>query len=198
MKIIVNDSEKGPLTHDQWKEARKLLLAHPASGRVMNLDEACEAQRARVWPVAAALLVGSWIMALIFALAGNGDGGIAMFAAGIFVPLVTYLCVCLSVAFGRPRFAERYRGHPEPGVLVKADEAGLRIGERSAAWPDIALAAMRFRTDVDGEYVLQRLQLARGFEGEALDLELIEQGRAVVGYAFLQLCPQPPERARRR
>jgi hypothetical protein len=198
MKIFVEDSEKGPLTHDQWKEARKLLLGHPASGRVMTLDEACEAQRAMQFPIAATLFICGCCMALVFTFTGNGGGALAAFGAGTFVALVTYLGVQLVVAHGRPGFAERYRGHPEPGVLVKADEAALSIGERSAAWPDIALAAMRFRTDVDGEYVLQRLHLGRAFEGEALDLELIEQGRAVVGYAFLQLCPQPPERARRR
>jgi hypothetical protein len=67
----------------------------------------------------------------------------------------------------------------------------LTIGERAAAWSDISLAATHFRTDVDREYILERLTLARAFEGVDLDLDLIEKGQAVVGYAFLRLCPEP-------
>ena len=37
----------------------------------------------------------------------------------------------------------------------------------------------------------ERLTLARAFEGVDLDIDLIEKGRAVVGYAFLRLCPEP-------
>ena len=191
MKVFVNNRESGPLTQSQWKEARKLLLRHPASGRVMNLDEACRAQRHVGVLIGVTLLAGCWIMALFFAIAGSADGAFAMFVGGVFVGPVTYLGVALSVLIRRAGLAERYRGHPEPGVLVKADDAELSIGERTAAWPDIAVAAMRFRTDADGEYVLERLKLARAFEGVDLDLDLIEKGHAVVGYAFLRLCPEP-------
>ena len=130
-------------------------------------------------------------MALIYAMDGRMDGMIGLFAGGVLIGPATYLGVSLSVSMRRASLAERYRGLPEPGVLVKADEAGLSIGEWAAAWPDIALAAMRFRTDVDGEYILERLKLARAFEGVDLDLDLIEKGHAVVGYAFLRLCPEP-------
>jgi len=192
MKVFVDNRESGPLTQRQWKEARKLLPGHPASGRVMNLDEACQAQRRAGIVVGATLLAGCWIMAVFFAIVGSMDGMIGLFAGGVFILPATYLGVRLSVLIGRAGLAERYRGLPEPGVLVKADEAGLSIGERAAAWPDIALAAMRFRTDVDGEYILERLKLACAFEGVDLDLDLIEKGHAVVGYAFLRLVPEPP------
>jgi hypothetical protein len=192
MKVFVDDRESGPLTQRQWKEARKLLLGHPASGRVMNREEACQAQRRMGLAIGAALLAGCWILALIYAIAGSVDGMIGLFAGGVLIGPATYLGFRLSVLIRRAGLAERYRGLPEPGVLVKADEAGLSIGERAAAWPDIALAAMRFRTDTDGEYMLERLKLARAFEGVDLDLDLIEKGRAVVGYAFLRLCPEPP------
>jgi hypothetical protein len=158
----------------------------------MNLDEACQAQRRVGIVVGATLLAGCWIMAVFFAIVGSMDGMIGLFAGGVFILPATYLGVRLSVLIGRAGLAERYRGLPEPGVLVKADEAGLSIGERAAAWPDIALAAMRFRTDVDGEYILERLKLACAFEGVDLDLDLIEKGHAVVGYAFLRLVPEPP------
>ena len=108
-------------------------------------------------------------MALIYAMDGRMDGMIGLFAGGVFIGPATYLGFWLSVSTGRAGLAERYRGLPEPGVFVKADAAGLSIGERAAAWPDIALAAMRFRTDVDGEYILERLKLARAFEGVDLD-----------------------------
>ena len=192
MKVFVDNRESGPLTQRQWKEARKLLPGHPASGRVMNLDEACQAQRRAGIVVGATLLAGCWIMAVFFAIVGSMDGMIGLFAGGVFILPATYLGVRLSVLIGRAGLAERYRGLPEPGVLVKADEAGLSIGERAAAWPDIALAAMRFRTDVDGEYILERLKLACAFEGVDLDLDLIDKGHAVVGYAFLRLVPEPP------
>ena len=190
MKVIVDNRESGPLTHRQWKEARKLLPGHPASGRVMNPDEARRAQLRRGMIIGGALLVLGWVLALIFAIAGSSDGAIGMLAAGIIV----WLATCLGFWLSLPRRAglvERYRGLPEPGVLVKADEAGLTIGERAAAWPDISLAATCFRTDADGEYILERLTLARAFEGVDLDIDLIEEGHAVVGYAFLRLCPEP-------
>ena len=192
MKVIVDNRESGPLTHRQWKEARKLLLDGPASGRVMNLDEACRAQRRMGLFIGSVLLAGCWILALIYAILGSVDGMIGLFAGGILILPATYLGVWLSVSIRRRGLAQRYRGLPEPGVLVKADEAGLSIGERAAAWPDIALAAMRFSTDADGDYILERLKLARAFEGVDLDLDLIEKGRAVVGYTFLRLCPEPP------
>jgi hypothetical protein len=193
MKVFVDNRESGPLTQKQWREARKLLLGHPASGRVMNLDEACQSQRRMGMAIGAVLLACCWILALIFAIVGSVDGMIGLFAGGVLSWLAIYLGVWLSVSIGRAGLAERYRGGlPEPGVLVKADEAGLSIGERAAAWTDIALAAMRLRTDCDGEYILERLKLARAFEGVDLDLDLIEKGRAVVGYAFLRLCPEPP------
>jgi hypothetical protein len=50
---------------------------------------------------------------------------------------------------------------------------------------------MRFRTDGEGEYILERLTLAGAFEGVDLDVDLIEKGRAVVGYVFFRLCPEP-------
>lgn len=189
MKVFVDNRESGPLTQRQWKEARKLLLGHPASGRVMNLDEACQAQLRMGLALGAFLLAGCWIFALFFAIVGSKDGMIGLFAAGVLI--MPAACLGFRLQFSRAGFAERYRGLPEPGVLVKADEAGLSIGERAAAWPDIALAAMRFRTDVEGEYILERLKLARAFEGVDLDLDLIEKGHAVVGYAFLRLCPEP-------
>ena len=189
MKVFVDNRESGPLTQRQWKEARKLLPGHPASGRVMNLDEACRAQRRMELVIGAVLLAGCWILALIYAILGSVDGMIGLFAGGM---PATYLGVWLSVSIRRRGLAERYRGFPEPGVLLKADEAGLSIGERAAAWPDIAVAAMRFGTDTDGDYILERLKLARAFEGVDLDLDLIEKGRAVVGYTFLRLCPEPP------
>jgi hypothetical protein len=191
MKVFVDNRERGRLTQRQWKEARRLLRGHPASGRVMNLDEACRAQRHVGLVIGTTLLAGCWIMALFFAIVGSADGMIGLFAGGVFILPATYLGVSLSVLIGRAGLAERYRGHPEPGVLVKADEAGLSIGERAAAWPDIALAAMRFRTDADREFILERLKLARAFEGVDLDLDLVEKGHAVVGYAFLRLCPEP-------
>ena len=192
MKVFVDNRVSGPLTQGQWKEARKLLPCHPASGCVMNLDEARPAQLRTGMIIGVALLVGCWILAFIFAIVGSSAGAIANFAGGVIVWLMTYLGFWFSVFIRRAGFVERYRGLPEPGVLVKADEAGLTIGERTAAWPDISLAATRFRTDVDGEYILERLTLARAFEGVDLDLDMIEKGRAVVGYVFLRLCPEPP------
>jgi len=125
MKVIVDNRESGPLTHRQWKEARKLLLDGPASGRVMNLDEACRAQRRMELVIGAVLLAGCWILALIYAILGSVDGMIGLFAGGM---PATYLGVWLSVSIRRRGLAERYRGFPEPGVLLKADEAGLSIG----------------------------------------------------------------------
>jgi len=40
VKDFVDNREGGPLTQRQWKEARKFLARHPASGRVMSPDEA--------------------------------------------------------------------------------------------------------------------------------------------------------------
>jgi hypothetical protein len=191
MKVFVNNRESGLLTQMQWKQARKLLADHPASGRVMNPDEARRANLRRGMVVGTILLVCSWILALIFAIVGSSDGAIAGVIAGVILWLAIYLGFWLSFPIKRAGLVERYRGLPEPGILVKADEAGLTIGERAAAWPDISLAAMRFRTDVDGDYILERLTLARAFEGVDLDLDLIEKGHAVVGYAFLRLCPKP-------
>jgi hypothetical protein len=191
MKVFVDNRESGPLTQRQWKEARKLLPGHPASGRVMTLDEVRRAQLRRGMVIGLAFLVACWILALIFAIVGRSDGAIGNFVGGVVVWFGTYLGFWLSVPIRRAGLAERYPGLPDPGVLVKADEAGLTIGESAAAWPDIALAAARFTTDVDGEYMLERLALARAFENVDLDLDLIENGRAVVGYAFLRLCPEP-------
>ena len=191
MKVFVNNCESGPLTQSQWKEARKGLARHPASGRVMNPGEARRARLLTGMTAGTALLVLSWIMASIFALVGSADGAIGMFFAGIFLWVALTVGFWLSFPIRRASLVERYRGLPEPGILVKADEAGLTIGERAAAWPEISLAATRFRTDADGEYVLERLTFERAFEGVDLDLDLIEEGDAVVGYAFLRLCPEP-------
>ena len=191
MKVVVNNRENGPLTQSQWKEARKFLPRHPACGRVMNPDDARRARLLTGMTAGTALLVLSWILAAIFALVGGSDGAIGMFAAGIILWLALTVGFWLSFPIRRASLVERYRGLPEPGLLVKADEAGLTIGEQTAAWPDISLAATRFRTDADGEYVLERLTFARPFEGVDLDLDLIEEGDAVVGYAFLRLCPEP-------
>jgi hypothetical protein len=192
MKIFVNNRESGPLTQSRWKQARKFLPRDPASGRVMNLVEARQAQGRKGLAIGAVLLAGCWIMALFFAIVGQRDGMIGLFAAGVLIVPAIYLGCWLPFFMGRAGVAERYRGLPEPGVLVKADETGLSIGERTAAWPDIALAAMHFRTDAEGEYALERVTLARAFEGVDLDLDLIEKGHAVVGYVFLRLCPEPP------
>jgi hypothetical protein len=191
MKVFVDNCESGPLTQRQWKQARKLLADHPASGRVMNPGEARRANLRRGMFVGTILLVCAWILALIFAIVGNSDGAIAGIIAGVILWLAIYLGFWLSFPIRRASLVARYRGLPEPGVLVKADEAGLTIGERAAAWPDISLAAMRFRTDVDGDYILERLTLAHAFDGVDLDLDLIETGHAVVGYAFLRLYPKP-------
>jgi hypothetical protein len=193
MKVFVDNRECGPLTQSQWKEARKLLPGHPASGRVMNLDEAGWVYLRGGMALGAGLLAGCWIFALVFAIASGPEAAIAMFAGGVFVWLAVSLGFWLVRPIRRAKLAERRQGLPEPGVLVTAGEAGLTIGEREAAWSDISVAAMRFKKDVDGEYVLERLTLARAFEGVDLDLDLIEKGRAVVGYAFLRLCPEPRE-----
>jgi hypothetical protein len=51
-----------------------LLLDGPASGRVMNLDEARRAQRRMELVIGAVLLAGCWILALIYAILGSVDG----------------------------------------------------------------------------------------------------------------------------
>jgi|GEM_PF-6754843 len=122
MKVVVNDRESGPLTRAQWKEARTLFPGHPASGRVMNLDEACREQRRVGVIIGTGLLSGCWILALIYAFVGSADGAFAMFIGGVLIWPVTYLGVALSVAARRKGLAQRYRGHSEPGVLVQADE----------------------------------------------------------------------------
>ena len=65
MKVFVDNRESGPLTQRQWKEARKLLLRHPASGRVMTLDEVCQSQQRMGMAIGTVLLAGCWILALI-------------------------------------------------------------------------------------------------------------------------------------
>jgi hypothetical protein len=193
MKVFVDKRECGPLTRRQWKEACKLLPDHPACGRVMNLDEACRAYLRRGMLIGVGFLAGCWALAVFFAIVGSSDGRIGLFLGGVIVWLAIYVGFWLSLPMRRAILRERYRGLPEPGVLVKADQAGLTIGERAAAWPDISLAVTRFRTDVDGDYILERLTLARTFEGVDLDLALVEKGREVVGYVFRRLCPEPQE-----
>jgi hypothetical protein len=190
MKVFVDGRDRGPLTHKQWKDARKfVLLDRAAAGRVMKAEEAALARLKRGTTIGAFLLVGCWIIALIFAIGGNRDGSIALFLGGGLVWLLIFLVYWISNPFWRRGFNERRRGLPDPGVRVSADEVGLTIGERLASWPDLSLASVHL-TEVEGDNTLLRLTLSGAFEGVSLDPMLIA-GDDITGTVFRRLCPEP-------
>jgi len=190
MKVLVDGRERGPLTHKQWKDARKfILLDRPASGRVMNAEEAAHARLKRGTMIGTFLLGGCWIIALVLAITGSRDGFVSLFVGGGLVWLLIFLVYLTSNPHWRRGFDERRRGLPDPGVRVSADEAGLTIGERLALWPDLSLASVHL-TEAEGDSTLTRLTLSGAFEGVNLDPTLIA-GDDVTGTVFRRLCPEP-------
>ncbi len=179
MKVFTNGRESGPLTYREWKDARKPFLGRAASGRVMNSKEAWQAALRRMLVLATFLVVGTGIFGLFIAIA-KGDGVYLLGIGGGAALLIYPICV-IWIPFWRWNLAERYLGLPEPGVLVRADETGLGIGEQAASWRVLSLEALYLKTDPDGDYFLERLTLSAPFQGVTLDLALIENGRHIVG-----------------
>jgi hypothetical protein len=86
MKVFVDGRERGPLTHRQWKDARKFVLRDRAtSGRVMNAEEAARARLNRGAVKGAIILGGCWIGAIV----RSRDGFIGLFVGGGLVWLLT-------------------------------------------------------------------------------------------------------------
>ena len=192
MKVFTKGRESGPLTYGDWKDVRKPFHGRAASGRVMNSTEAWQAALRRMLILGTFLVAVCWIIALCVVAAEGLDGLYSLVGAGL-AAIITYPLCVIWIPFWRMGLAERYLGLPEPGVLVSADEAGLAIGERAASWRDLSLEALYLKLDADDEPILERLTLSGAFEGVSLDLELIENGRDIVGYIFLRLCPEPPK-----
>jgi hypothetical protein len=190
MQVFVDGRESGPLTHKQWKDARKfILLDRVASGRVMNVEEAAQARLKRGATIGAIILGGCWIIALVLAIVGSSEGFIALFVGGGLVWLLIFLVYLISNPHWRSGYSERRRGLPDPGVRVSANEAGLTIGEWLAPWPNLSLASV-YLTEVEGDSTLLRLTLSGAFEGVSLDPTLIA-GDDVTGTVFRRLCPEP-------
>jgi hypothetical protein len=190
MKVFVDGRERGPLTHRQWKDARKfILLDRAAAGCVMNAQEAAHARLKRGMIIGTILLGGCWVIALVLAIVGSRDGFIGLFMGGGLAWLSIFLVYLMSNPRWRRGFDERRRGLPDPGVRVRADAAGLTIGERLELWPDLSLASV-YLTDVEGDSTLLRLTLSGAFAGVSLDPTLIA-GDDVTGTVFRRLCPEP-------
>jgi hypothetical protein len=192
MKVFVDGRERGPLTHRQWKDARKfILLDHAASARVMDVEEAAHVRLKRGAIIGTFILGGCWIIGLVLAIIGSRDGFLGLFVGGGLAWLAIFFTHLISSPFWRRGFDERRHGLPDPGVRVNADETGLTIGERVAPWPELSLASVHL-TDVEGDSTLVRLTLSGAFEGVSLDPMLIA-GDDVTGVVFRRLCPEPAE-----